>query len=721
MLCGVEVVLISGLIRKFFSAWCSPKSYVSVTFFVLASIVVVGALFWPIEALDTDLWYHLNGGRFFFQNLKIPQEPFYSVLASERTWVDYYWLFQVVVYGSYKVLGYYGIILLRATVLAGLVFCLFAYFKKSKPEGFSFLSVGILCLYLILLLPRFGVVRPHIFGYLFIPLFLYILDFGSRRSWLLLPVLGVLWCNLHGVVYPIMVLILGAAAFEYLFNRSLGRDKESTGSAFWLGCVAMGMGAFLVTPHGWALITLPFKSTDLTAKFIAEFSPVNWDAVWRFQVDAQGLTQASSFCLLILVLAMAAVRGFVERRIRIRDVILLVGGMVLLSKGNRFICEFLLLSLPWFARFTPGWKIEWGPSGKISRGFCAGLFLLLLLGTPAKFFWGQSQKRYPLVPRGLPLGVVHFLKHVDKGGLVWNHPNMGGYLAWELTPDYKIFADMQVPFLFSDHDFYLGSRALNNIEVFRKVMATYEPDFVVAYRKGPFFGQKIAREHSFIPVFFDAETVLFVNASKHPVLARDHGLGPMNPVADLDLLNQVTAFDENSRVEAHSTLDRMLSIYPDNSWAILLKGRLLLNDGRTSQALDYAKEALALDPFLVHPNELVGDALFKLDQPREAIDHYRSAQQHLKGRNQGHFARKIAKSYEAMGEYSRAYESMHECVSVFGSENTAEDLYRLAILALRVGKLEEAISLLHLALLQSPPDASTLLNEIKKALAELDS
>ena len=64
---------------------------------------------------------------------------------------------------------------------------------------------------------------------------------------------------------------------------------------------------------------------------------------------------------------------------------------------------------------------------------------------------------------------------------------------------------------------------------------------------------------------------------------------------------------------------------------------------------------------------------------------------------------------------------MHECVSVFGSENTAEDLYRLAILALRVGKLEEAISLLHLALLQSPPDASTLVNEIKKALAELDS
>ena len=72
--------------------------------------------------------------------------------------------------------------------------------------------------------------------------------------------------------------------------------------------------------------------------------------------------------------------------------------------------------------------------------------------------------------------------------------------------------------------------------------------------------------------------------------------------------------------------------------------------------------------------------------------------------------------------HEEAYKSMYQGGSDFGPKSSPDELYFLAKLAFRVGKLEEAITLLNCALLKLPPDEpSPLLNEIKKTLAELDS
>ncbi|MCG6538095.1 MAG: hypothetical protein L7F78_26110, partial [Syntrophales bacterium LBB04] len=80
-------------------------------------------LSWPIEARDTDLWYHLSAGRHFFASGEVPHSTFFSFLLPVREYLDYYWLFQVLVYKIFCWGDYYGLIVLRAALyLAALLF-----------------------------------------------------------------------------------------------------------------------------------------------------------------------------------------------------------------------------------------------------------------------------------------------------------------------------------------------------------------------------------------------------------------------------------------------------------------------------------------------------------------------------------------------------------------------------------------------------------------------
>ena len=77
-------------------------------------ILIYIFLSWPIGGAysDSDLWYHLSGGRYFFENGEIPSDAYFSFISPEKEWSNYYWLFQIVVYSIHTISGYYGLIIL---------------------------------------------------------------------------------------------------------------------------------------------------------------------------------------------------------------------------------------------------------------------------------------------------------------------------------------------------------------------------------------------------------------------------------------------------------------------------------------------------------------------------------------------------------------------------------------------------------------------------------
>ncbi len=155
-----------------------PKKACLIFSLLLVGAVVYYLATWPIAATDTDLWYHLNGGRYFFQTGSIASSSFFSFIEPQRVWVNYYWFFQVVVYQIFSWCGYVGLIYFRTLLSCATLLMILLYLYKNQKENDVVLYLTLLFVfYVLLLLPRSLPVRPHLFSYLFIVIFLYVLEF----------------------------------------------------------------------------------------------------------------------------------------------------------------------------------------------------------------------------------------------------------------------------------------------------------------------------------------------------------------------------------------------------------------------------------------------------------------------------------------------------------------------------------------------------------------
>ena len=302
---------------------------------------------WPIVAGDTDLWYHLNGGRYIAEHLALPTDSsFISFIAPPRVWVDYYWLFQVLVYRLHAALGYPGLMGLRNGVYLALVTVILAYFyltHKRDVNRSPFYLAALFGLYMLFLLSRFLLVRPHMFSYLLIPVFLLIYEYAPRRAWWL-PLLAVLWVNLHGAEYPVMLLIGGAYLFEWFVNRLRGHQKTAKADLAFLIPAALSMWAALATPHGSKLLTVPFATAN-ASQYIVEYMPLmSQGFVTLHSVPLP--SQRTLFTILLAAAWIGAVMSGYRKKLRVSHLLLLAGGTVLLVKGFRFMYECSLLALP---------------------------------------------------------------------------------------------------------------------------------------------------------------------------------------------------------------------------------------------------------------------------------------------------------------------------------------------------------------------------------------
>ena len=111
--------------------------YYPVSLIVLFFLILIGYFAaWPIVMTDTDLWYHLSGGRYFWQTGTIAHDAFFSYITPSKYWYNYYWLFQAVVYKIFEWTDYYGLIALRCLLyfLTALFICFSFGLGYRSPE-----------------------------------------------------------------------------------------------------------------------------------------------------------------------------------------------------------------------------------------------------------------------------------------------------------------------------------------------------------------------------------------------------------------------------------------------------------------------------------------------------------------------------------------------------------------------------------------------------------
>ena len=439
----------------------------------------------PID--ETDLWWHLKAGEWMLQHRAIPRTGLWSWIAESRPWITHEWLFEVCAAALHRLAGPMGLIVAKALcITAAFAFVLRHARLRSGSAGLC----ALLVLVGAIISSPFWSERPQVITFAFAAFFLLALDRwerGERRSlWVLAP-LVVVWANFHAAyitAFLLLALYAAAQVLEQGWARWRGQAAE-WGKARHLGLVAgaSALGA-LINPHGVEILIYPFRYLRFTAltRFVAEWSSPNFH-------DARMQAFALFLLATLAVLALSPLRPRPARMLlslflavlalfSIRNMPLMVIGFVpLMAEHLRPLWD----GVPAARAAAPA-----RPAREVGQ---VALLNWVLLGILVLFIVAciPPPGKGLTVTEGLPVKAVRHLKQHPMPGRMLNFYDWGGYLIWELSPQYKVFIDGR-----SD---VFGQQIMEDVgDVFtvkrnwRQVLDKYDIDWVL-WRRDRAFAQ----------------------------------------------------------------------------------------------------------------------------------------------------------------------------------------------------------------------------------------
>jgi hypothetical protein len=180
----------------------------------LAAVAVLAAIFLvtSVNRLNhTDLWGHLNFGRWMVEHGRLPTADPFRPSAPAGPFVNIPWLAQVLGYACHQALGLEGLVLAHA-LLVTLTSAVLMLAVRARRVSLGWAAVAAIVAY-GLATPIIGTIRPQLFGMLGFALVLYGISLlPTHRSVLLwVPLVLALWANLHGS-FAMGLAVLGCQA-----------------------------------------------------------------------------------------------------------------------------------------------------------------------------------------------------------------------------------------------------------------------------------------------------------------------------------------------------------------------------------------------------------------------------------------------------------------------------------------------------------------------------
>lgn len=226
---------------------------------VFVAIVALGLITLAARGMaDPDIWWHLRTGQLILQNHSLFHTDPYSFTRFGQPWINHEWLSEVVLFGIYRLLGFGGLIVVFAVIVAATFLLVFA-----RSPGRPYLAAPMTLWGAVASAPTWGV-RPQMFSLLLGSIFLLLLEASEERPnllWWTAPLM-LLWVNLHagypiGLAFIALFLVgekLEAAVRAEPWQKSLPRLKRLA-MAFAL-CLAL----VVVNPNGVRIYWYPFET-----------------------------------------------------------------------------------------------------------------------------------------------------------------------------------------------------------------------------------------------------------------------------------------------------------------------------------------------------------------------------------------------------------------------------------------------------------------------------
>lgn len=465
---------------------------------------------------DWDIFWQLQSGKHIWQTQSMIRTDTFTLAAATPRW-EHCWLHDLVFYAAWSVGGYSAMSLLKGALITATAAVLAAVAWRRRRALTALLLVLPLS---VLLTFGFWRDRPQLWSYFGFAVLLWLLeDFqarGGRRIFLLVP-LVVLWVNLHAgvlIVFPVLLAYLTAAVVE-------GQCKELPQRRGTVGIYALLFpllaGALLLTPYGVADFGVALKGSVLGVASGSTTQVLNYDWLpWSWQANPHFLF-AVAVCALLLLLGRSA--------LRLRDLLLLGGLAVMGFRLNRHTPFFLLA----MAAFLPLYVAAIGSrmaarwpqcAGTTARWAVLGLALVLLF-LPARGISNESGFfNVGLSEWHVPVAAAEFLRQEKLPGRIFNDYVWGGYLEWQLFPDYRVYWDARqsdpqifaegIRLMAADPDWPAVRAVLDRDEI--DVIVLPPVHYVAGYRQGRFL-DPLRADPDWALVFADGPAVIFVRVA----------------------------------------------------------------------------------------------------------------------------------------------------------------------------------------------------------------
>ena len=388
---------------------------------------------------DADLWWHVRTGQWIWATAAVPRVDPWSYTAP-GPWVDHNWLAHLVLASAWGTLGDTGLLLVRdlALVLAVVAFGWAMWYRWPNPVG----TLGLVS-FSVPLVAVFVNVRPQGWTYAFLAATLALAGAARRGSiaavWAL-PVLLVLWVNIHGG-FPVGWGLAGL----YLLALCVGDGGTSSAAGSRRGAILLAMAALaiapLVSPYGLDILRYVVTEVGTSHGTVFEWQPPTgllrawgiawvvgplvalavtvgrrprWSAVWPVDLAALGVGA-------VLMLRSAKFLVFV----------VLVGPIVLASALAELEEPWARAHLPILvkASHSRGWAL-------VVMGL--GVFFGLVSELPAVF---QRPGHVIVAPGTYPQAAMRFLAQQPVGPRLATNLVWGGFAIWHVGDRYRVSMD----------------------------------------------------------------------------------------------------------------------------------------------------------------------------------------------------------------------------------------------------------------------------------------
>lgn len=411
-------------------------------------LVSLLALLAVAAAPDPDMWWHLRTGEFIVHH-GIPRTDVFSHTVAGTPWTAHEWLTDVLMWATYRVSGFTGLVLLFAAVVV-----VAFWITYLTCDGRPYVACLVVSLSACVAFFSIGV-RPQVMNLLLFATFIFVVErFKDRSSdarasdrradtrelWIL-PVLSALWANLHGGfmlgVAVLATYVAGEGLQAWLGRRDhRGLDGRGIRRLTWMAVACLG--AALLTPHGIRLLS--YSADTLGAFYVAKGWVVEW-ASPNFH-EPPGWPFAAALGLGV------AAWAFNPRRAPVTDVLLFSGTAAAGLYSARHMALFAIAAAPTTCRAivsciegtsfhaeltgaspepeTPGVRKV------LHAAVAAGMVLLAAVhaGSRLRGFDHATKLQYPVA-------AVDFLEREQMTEQrCFNTYGWGGYLIWRGIPPF---------------------------------------------------------------------------------------------------------------------------------------------------------------------------------------------------------------------------------------------------------------------------------------------